>query len=110
MFFMEIKELMEIIDKFNKDRDWDKFHSPSNLSKSICIEASELLECFQWDNENYNLEKVKEELADVMIYCLQMAIQLGINPIEIMKDKMDKNALKYPVEKAKGISTKYDKL
>ena len=101
---------MEIIDKFNKDRDWDKFHSPSNLSKSICIETCELLECFQWDNENYNLDKVKEELADVMIYCLQMAIQLGIDPIEIMKNKIDKNAEKYPIEKAKGISTKYDKL
>ena len=107
---MEIKELMELIDKFNKDRDWDQYHSPSNLSKSICIEACELLECFQWDNENFNIENVKEELADVMIYCLQLAIKLGVNPIEIMKAKIDKNALKYPVEKAKGSSVKYDKL
>ena len=107
---MEIKELMELIDKFNKDRDWDQYHSPSNLSKSICIEACELLECFQWDNENFNIEDVKEELADVMIYCLQLAIKLGVNPIEIMKTKIDKNALKYPVEKAKGSSAKYDKL
>ena len=61
---MEIKELMEIIDKFNKDRDWEQYHSPSNLSKSICIEACELLECFQWNNDNYNLEDVKEELND----------------------------------------------
>ena len=107
---MEIKELMEIIDKFNKDRDWDQYHSPSNLSKSICIEACELLECFQWDNENFKLEEVKEELADVMIYCLQLAIRLGVDPIEIMKTKIEKNALKYPVEKAKGSSAKYDKL
>ena len=107
---MEIKELMEIIDKFNKDRDWDQYHSPSNLSKSICIEACELLECFQWDNENFKIEEVKEELADVMIYCLQLAIRLGVDPIEIMKTKIEKNALKYPVEKAKGSSAKYDKL
>ena len=107
---MELKELMRIIDKFNKDRDWDQYHSPSNLSKSICIESCELLECFQWDNDNYNLDDVKEELADVMIYCLQMSIQLGLDPVEIMKNKMDKNASKYPVEKAKGTSAKYDKL
>ena len=107
---MEIKKLMELIDQFNKDRDWDQYHSPSNLSKSICIEACELLECFQWDNENFSIENVKEELADVMIYCLQLAIKLEVNPIEIMKAKIDKNALKYPVEKAKGSSVKYDKL
>ena len=105
-----LKELSEKIDAFNKERDWDQFHSPANLAKSISIEANELLECFQWDNDNYNLEDVKEELADVMIYCLQMAIQLGVNTIEIMKNKMDKNAKKYPVEKAKGTSAKYDKL
>ena len=58
--------LKERIDKFNKDRDWDKFHTPSNLAKSISIEANELLECFQWDNDNFNLQDVKEELADVM--------------------------------------------
>ena len=100
---------MNLIKKFNKDRDWGKFHTPSNLSKSICIEAAELLECFQWDNDNFNLDNVKEELADVMIYCLQMAIALDVDPIEIIKNKMDKNAKKYPVEKAKGVATKYDK-
>ena len=107
---MELKDIMDIIDKFNKDRDWDKFHSPSNLSKSISIEASELLECFQWDNENFDLDKVKEELADVMIYCLQMAMVLNVDPIEIMNQKIIKNSLKYPVEKSKGNSSKYDKL
>ena len=62
--------LLKRIDKFNKVRNWDQFHSPSNLSKSISIEANELLECFQWDDENYDIENVKEELADVMNYCL----------------------------------------
>ncbi len=102
--------LLKRIDKFNKDRDWDKFHSPENLSKSISIEANELLECFQWDDKNYNIDDVKEELADVINYCLQMCLVLNLNPVEIINNKMDKNEKKYPVEKSKGISTKYDKL
>ncbi len=102
--------LLKRIDKFNKDRDWDKFHSPENLSKSISIEANELLECFQWDDKNYNVDDVKEELADVMNYCLQMCLVFNLDPVEIINKKMDKNEKKYPVEKAKGISTKYDKL
>ena len=61
-----LEELSKRIDKFNKDRDWDQFHTPSNLAKSISIEANELLECFQWSDTNYNLDDVKEELADVM--------------------------------------------
>ena len=102
--------LKERIDKFNKDRDWDKFHTPSNLAKSISIEANELLECFQWDNDNFNLQDVKEELADVMNYCLQMSMVLNMDIIDIINEKMDKNEKKYPINKAKGISTKYDKL
>ena len=101
--------LMQRIDKFNKDRDWDQFHSPVNLAKSISIEANELLECYQW-NDNANLEDVKEELADVMNYCLQMSMVLGLDPIDIMNKKMDKTEKKYPVYKAKGKSTKYNKL
>ena len=101
--------LMQRIDKFNKDRDWDQFHSPVNLAKSISIEANELLECYQW-NDNADLEDVKEELADVMNYCLQMSMVLGLDPIDIMNKKMDKTEKKYPVDKAKGVSTKYDKL
>ena len=104
------EQVKQRIDKFVTDRDWRQFHTPSNLAKSISIEANELLECFQWDNENYDLEAVKEELADVMIYSLQMAIRLGVDPIELMKNKIDKNTKKYPVEKAKGVATKYDKL
>ena len=96
--------------KFNKDRDWDQFHTPVNMAKSISIEAAELLECFQWSDTNFDIENVKEELSDVMNYCIQMAQVLGVDIIEILNAKMDKNEKKYPVEKAKGISTKYDKL
>ncbi len=106
----KLDELIKRIDKFNKDRDWDKFHSPANLAKSISIEANELLECFQWNENEYDNKSVKEELADVINYCLQMAIVLNVNPIEIVNDKMDLNEKKYPISKAKGISTKYNKL
>lgn len=102
--------LKQRIDKFNKDRDWDQFHTPVNLAKSICIEASELLECFQWDNDNYNKEAVLEELADVMNYCIQMSQVLDVNIVDIINKKMDKTEKKYPIEKAKGVSTKYNKL
>ena len=102
--------LKQRIDKFNKDRDWDQFHTPANLSKSISIEANELLECFQWNDNNYDIENVKEELADVMNYCIQMSLVLNVDIIDIINDKMDKTEKKYPVDKAKGISTKYNKL
>ena len=104
-----MKELIEEIDKFNKERDWDQFHSPENLAKSISIEAGELLECFQWNND-YNKEEVCEELADVFTYCLMMANKLGVDPKDIILKKLDKTRKKYPVEKAKGVSTKYNKL
>ena len=106
----KLELLKQRIDKFNKDRDWDQFHTPSNLSKSISIEASELLECFQWSDTNYDIEAVKEELADVMNYCIQLSMVLGVDIIDIINEKMDKNELKYPVEKAKSKSTKYNKL
>ena len=106
----KLELLKQRIDKFNKDRDWDKFHSPSNLAKSISIEANELLECFQWNNTEFDLEAVKEELADVMNYCIQMSQVLNVDIIEIINAKMDKTEKKYPVDKAKGISTKYNKL
>lgn len=105
-----LDELLKRIDKFNKDRDWDQFHSPCNLSKSISIESGELLECFQWNSDKYNLDNVKEELADVLNYCLQMCNVLGVDPIKIVNDKMDVTEKKYPIEKAKGVSTKYNKL
>ncbi len=88
----------KIIRDFIDERDWDKFHSPSNLAKSISIEAAELLECFQWDDDNYDLEHVKEELADVIIYAQQMLDKLDLDMDEIVQDKMIKNAIKYPVK------------
>ena len=106
----KLELLKQRIDKFNKDRDWNQFHTPSNLSKSISIEANELLECFQWSDTNYDIEAVKEELADVMNYCIQMSLVLNLDIIDIINAKMDKTELKYPVDKAKGVSTKYNKL
>ena len=107
---MSLEQVKQRIDKFNKDRDWEQFHTPSNLAKSISIEANELLECFQWSDSNYDIESVKEELADVMNYCIQMSIVLGVDIIDIINSKMDKTEKKYPVEKAKGVATKYNKL
>ncbi len=104
-----MNELKAKINKFNEERNWDQFHSPENLAKSISIEAAELLECFQWNNE-YDLEEVKEELADVINYCIQMANKLELDPKQIVLDKMEKTAIKYPIEKAYGKSDKYTKL
>lgn len=105
-----LEELLERIKKFNDEREWHQFHTPSNLAKSISIEANELLECFQWDDINYDMDDVLEELADVTNYCLQMAQVLGVDIIDIVNKKMDVTEKKYPVDKAKGVSTKYDKL
>ncbi len=105
-----MKEIIDKLENFNKERDWDQFHSPENLAKSICIEAGELLECFQWDSENYNRQEAVEELADVFTYCFQMAMKLEANPKQIILDKLEKTKKKYPVEKSKGSSKKYNKL
>ena len=105
----KLEKLKNKVLKFIDDRDWDQFHSPDNLAKSISIEAAELLECFQWGNE-YELEAVTDEMADVFIYLLDLANKLGVDLIDIADKKMDKNALKYPVDKAKGKSSKYNKL
>ena len=107
---MTYEELKERISKFNTDRDWQQFHTPVNLAKSVSIEAGELLECFQWDGENFDKEAVCEEMADVFTYLLDMAESLDVDLIEITDRKMDKNEKKYPVDKAKGSSVKYDKL
>ena len=103
-------ETVSRIRKFVSDREWEQYHSPANLAKSIVIEASELLECFQWSETEYDLEHVKEELADVLVYCQDLLDALGLDVDEIVNKKMDKNELKYPVEKAKGSSTKYTEL
>lgn len=109
----EIKMKQETIDrirKFVSDRDWNQFHTPSNMAKSIAIEAAELLECFQWSDTEYDLQHVKEELADVMVYCQDMLDALGLDADEIVNMKMDQNEAKYPVEKAKGSAAKYTEL
>lgn len=104
-----MEELIKKIIDFNTERDWDQFHSPENLAKSISIEAGELLECFQW-NSNFNLEEVKSELADIINYSLLLADKIGVDPKQIVLDKLEVTRKKYPVEKAKGKSTKYTKL
>lgn len=104
-----MKEIIEEIRQFRKDRGWDVFHTPENLAKSIAIEAGELLEHFQWNND-YDKKEVCDELADVLIYCLHMADSLEVDIREIIKSKMIQNGNKYPVEKSKGTSKKYNKL
>ncbi len=98
------------IRKFVADRDWAQYHSPANLAKSISIEANELLECFQWSDTDYDLQHVKEELADVLVYCRDMLDALNLDEDEIINMKMDMNEKKYPVEKAKGSNKKYSEL
>ena len=101
-----MNEIKSEIIKFQKERDWKKFHTPENLAKSISIEAAELLEHFQWGKE-YEVDEVAEELADVLIYSLYMVDALDLDVKEIILDKMKKNAMKYPVEKSRGNATKY---
>ena len=98
------------IRKFVADRDWAQYHSPANLAKSISIEANELLECFQWSDTEYDLQHVKEDLADVLVYCRDMLDALNLDEDEIINMKMDMNEKKYPVEKAKGSNKKYSEL
>lgn len=95
--------------RFNEDRDWDQFHSPENLAKSICIEAGELLECFQWTSE-YDKEAVCEELADIVNYSILLASKLDVDLEQIVANKLKKNEEKYPIEKSKGNSKKYNAL
>ena len=104
------QETIVRIRNFVHDREWEQFHTPANMAKSISIEANELLECFQWSDTEYDLEHVKEELADVIVYCQDMLDCLGLDVDEIVNSKMDKNEKKYPVEKAKGSAAKYDQL
>ena len=104
------QETIDRIRKFTEDRDWDQFHTPANLAKSISIEANELLECFQWSDTEYDISHVREELADVLVYCRNMLDKLDLDEDEIVNEKMSKNEAKYPVDKAKGKAYKYDRL
>ncbi|MFR7990998.1 MAG: nucleotide pyrophosphohydrolase [Anaerovoracaceae bacterium] len=101
-------EIRDALRKFNDDRDWEQFHTPENLAKSISIEAAELLECFQW-NSDYDREALCDEIADVMMYCIMLSDKIGADIKEEIFRKMKKNAEKYPVEKSRGNSCKYDK-
>lgn len=112
-----IHGLQSDLRKFASDRDWDQFHSPKNLATALSVEAAELLEHFQWlgDEQSRTLPQAKrdlaaEEVADVFLYLLQLADKLGIDLIDAARAKLDKNAEKYPVDRAKGNAKKYDEL
>lgn len=110
----EIKKLTNKVIQFRDDRNWKQFHNPKDLAISISLEASELLENFQWkSNEealNKNMDNIKDELADVLIYSMLLANDLGFDVEEIVKNKIEKNKSKYPVEKSYGVKTKYTDL
>lgn len=95
---------IEAIRQFHEQRDWEAYHTPENLAKSICIEAAELLECYQWGAQNPmgGPEHVKDELADVLTYCITMADRLGCDMDEIIMAKLKKTECKYPVAEVRG--------
>lgn len=101
--------VIEELRQFVEEREWAQFHTPENLAKSISIESSELLECFQWGSDAAP-DRVAEELADVLTYCLLLADRLGADPEQLVRDKLEQTRRKYPVEQARGRSTKYDRL
>ena len=103
------EQTRQAIKAFVEERDWDPFHSAVNLAKSISIEAGELLECFQWA-DTADPGRVADELADVLTYCVLLAGRLGVDLDEIVLEKLRASASKYPVDKAKGRSAKYDAL
>lgn len=92
-----------------EERDWSQFHTPENLAKSVSIEAAELLECFQWSNKA-DINAIKEELADVFTYCYLLASHYGIEPELLVLEKLEETKKKYPVDKSRGKSEKYDRL
>ncbi len=106
---MEKDEVFQQLRSFVAERDWKQFHTSENLAKSISIEAAELLELFQWGS-NGNEANIKDELADVLTYCILLADQYGLDPYELVIQKLEKTKEKYPVEKSKGKSDKYDRL
>jgi NTP pyrophosphatase (non-canonical NTP hydrolase) len=97
------------LEAFVRERDWAQFHTPVNLAKSISIEAGELLECFQWDDA-VDAVRVREELADVVTYCVLLAERLQLVLDEVILEKLEVTRSKYPAERSKGRSTKYDAL
>lgn len=106
---MDLARITSQLKSFVDEREWGQFHSPENLAKSIAIEASELLECYQWGDKAVNID-VRHELADVLTYCLLLADKYKFDVEEILLEKLEINRQKYPVDKAKGKSDKYDRL
>lgn len=102
-------EILGQLRAFVEERDWSQFHTPENLAKSISIEAAELLECYQW-NAQANLNDVRDELADVLTYSILLAAKLNLDVNEIILTKLNETRAKYPIDKSKGRSTKYDQL
>ncbi|MEQ6377730.1 nucleotide pyrophosphohydrolase [Bacillaceae bacterium S4-13-56] len=111
---LTLKDLQKKATKFRDNRDWNQFHNPKDLAISLSLEAAELLENFQWKSSDEavkeNIENIKDELADVVIYSLLMADQLDVDLSEAIVRKIKKNEEKYPVEKAKGSNRKYTEL
>jgi dCTP diphosphatase len=112
-----LHELREALRGFAAERDWDQFHSPRNLATALAVEAAELLEPFQWLNESESRDlppatraAVEEEMADVLLYLVRLADRLDVDLAQAARTKMARNAEKYPVEKSRGSSRKYDEL
>jgi len=112
-----LRDLALRLDQFAQERDWQRFHSPKNLASALVVESGELLEHFQWMTEEQSRalapEKrsaVADEVADVLLYLIQLSSALGIDPIEAAQDKLKRNELRYPVDLARGNSRKYDEL
>ena len=110
----ELASLRDALREFAAERDWDQFHSPKNLAAALSVEAAELLEQFQWLSEQQSraldpaqLDAVRQELADVLLYLVRLADKLDVDLIAAAKAKLGLNALKYPVDKARGSSRKY---
>jgi NTP pyrophosphatase (non-canonical NTP hydrolase) len=104
-------ELREALLKFRNDRDWEQFHNPKDLALALNIESAELMEQFLWKkSEDANIEKVKEELADVFSFAFLLAEKYGFDVKEIVLEKIKTNGIKYPIDKAKGTAKKYDEL
>lgn len=107
----DFERIKELLIKFRDDRDWEQFHNPKDLALALSIESAELLELYLWKKaEDANIDKVKEELADVFAYAILLSHHYNIDINQILEDKIQQNALKYPVEKAKGKSDKYNEL
>lgn len=114
---LTVKSILREIQKFRDERDWMQFHAPKNLAIAISIEAAELLEHFVWTPEaesparaRTRIKELREEVADIGIYLFELADNLGIDLLEVMQEKLEKNAVKYPVSKSKGNSRKYTEL